>query len=204
MDKCSSSWTCKSKFAVAFDHGKPVIVRAFAFAELVCQPLSIASVLAAVAIAILRRSGVWTPSAVVTGWLVPIFVSAAVGYLTNWIAITMLFEPNERIWRHWLPWVTLGMILSDISDSFVYHRAISQPPGCKSLVVLRRGFCDLCRFRNFFPRKSVCLSVCLWYAIVVPVMGEDLARCRDEQISRAWNLQGALTSMCRCLMLTER
>ncbi len=195
---------CKSKFGIADDSGRLGIVRAFAFGEFVCQPVSIASVAVAVVFAILCRTGVWTLPEVITDWLVPVFVSVVVGYLTNWIAITMLFEPYDRTWRHWLPWVTLGMILSDISDSFVYHRAISQTPGCKSLVGLRRRFCDLCRFRNFFPRKSVCLCVCLWYAIVVPVMGEDLARCRDEQISRAWDLQGALTSMCRRLMLTER
>ena len=177
----------KSKLNIACDRRRPGIVRAFAFAELVCQPVSIVSVVVSIAFAVLRRTGLWTPPEVVTAWLVPVFVSAAVGYLTNWIA--MLFEPYERMWRHWLPWMTLGMILSDISDSFVYHGAISKTPGCKSLVGLRRGFCDLCRFR---------------YAIVVPVMGDDLARCRDEQISRAWNLQGALTSMCRRLMLTER
>ena len=108
MDECSCFRTCKSKFAVACDHGKPVIVRAFAFAELVCQPVSIVSVVVAIAFAVLRRTGLWTPPEVVTAWLVPIFVSAAVGYLTNWIAITMLFEPYERTWRHWLPWVTFG------------------------------------------------------------------------------------------------
>ena len=108
MEKCPSSRTGKSKFAIAFDPGKPGIVRAFALAELVCQPLSMASVLASVIIAILRRSGIWTPPPAVSVWLVPIFVAAAVGYLTNWIAITMLFEPYERTWRHWLPWVTLG------------------------------------------------------------------------------------------------
>lgn len=98
----------KSKFDIACDSGRPGIVRAFALAELVCQPVSIASVVAALVLAILRRTGVWTPPAVVADWLVPIFVSAAVGYHTNWIAITMLFEPYERTWRHWLPWVTFG------------------------------------------------------------------------------------------------
>ena len=108
MDECSCFRTCKSKVAVAFDHGKPVIVRAFAFAELVCKPVSIVSVVVAIVFAVLRRTGLWTPPEVVTAWLVPIFVSAAVGYLTNWIAITMLFEPYEHTWRHWLPWVTFG------------------------------------------------------------------------------------------------
>ena len=98
----------KSKLDIACDRRRPGIVRAFAFAELVCQPVSIVSVAVAIAFAVLRRTGLWTPPEVVTDWLVPIFVSAAVGYLTNWIAITMLFEPYERTWRHWLPWVTFG------------------------------------------------------------------------------------------------
>ena len=98
----------KSKWGIACDRKRPGLVRAFAFAELVCQPVSILSVAAAVVLAVLRRTGLWTPPEVVTAWLVPVFVSAAVGYLTNWIAITMLFEPYERTWRHWLPWVTFG------------------------------------------------------------------------------------------------
>ena len=98
----------KSKWDIACDRKRPGLVRAFAFAELVCQPVSILSVAAAVVLAVLRRTGLWTPPEVVTAWLVPVFVSAAVGYLTNWIAITMLFEPYERTWRHWLPWVTFG------------------------------------------------------------------------------------------------
>lgn len=98
----------KSKWDIACDRKRPGLVRAFAFAELVCQPVSLLSIFAAFVLAVLRRTGLWTPPEVVTAWLVPVFVSAAVGYLTNWIAITMLFQPYERTWRHWLPWVTFG------------------------------------------------------------------------------------------------
>ena len=98
----------RTKFAIACDSGRPRIVRFFACAELVCQPISIMSVMAAIVLAFLRHFGVWTPPPVVSIWIIPILVAAAVGYLTNWIAITMLFEPYERTWRHWLPWVTLG------------------------------------------------------------------------------------------------
>ena len=98
----------KSKLNIACDRKRPGLVRAFAFAELVCQPVGIATVAVAMLFAILRLTGVWVPPVVVTDWLVPIFVSAAVGCFTNWIAITMLFEPYERTWRHWLSWVTFG------------------------------------------------------------------------------------------------
>lgn len=99
----------RTKFAIARDRGRPGAIRFFAVAELVCQPASFLSVAAVVALAFLRRTGVWTPPAAASAWVVPVLVSAAVGYLTNWIAITMLFEPYERTWRHWLPWATLGL-----------------------------------------------------------------------------------------------
>lgn len=41
----------------------------------------------------LRRTGVIAFPAVVTGWILPIFTGAAVGYLTNWLAIQLLFRP---------------------------------------------------------------------------------------------------------------
>lgn len=99
----------KTKFGIACDRKQPRTTRFFAVAELVCQPVSFLSVVAVVAFAILRRTGVWTPPPAVSRWVVPVLVAAAVGYLTNWIAITMLFQPYERTWRHWLPWATLGL-----------------------------------------------------------------------------------------------
>ena len=51
----------KSKLNIACDRRRPGIVRAFAFAELVCQPVSIVSVAVAIAFAVLRRTGLWTP-----------------------------------------------------------------------------------------------------------------------------------------------
>ena len=102
-----SDWS--AKLTIARDHGRPGMVRAFAVVELVCQPVSITTIAGGVALAVLRRAGIWTPPEAVSTWAIPILVSAAVGYLTNWIAITMLFEPYERTWRHWLPWVTLGV-----------------------------------------------------------------------------------------------
>ena len=34
---------------------------------------------------------------VVTGWIVPVFTAAAVGYLTNWLAIQLLFRPYREV-----------------------------------------------------------------------------------------------------------
>ncbi len=98
----------RTKLSIARDRNCPGLTRAFAVAEMVCEPVSLFTIVGVVILVILRGTGVWTPPVLVAKWLVPVLVSAAVGYGTNYIAITMLFEPYERTWRHWLPWVTLG------------------------------------------------------------------------------------------------
>ena len=54
------------KLGIACDGRLPVHVRAFAVAELVCQPVSILSVAAVVVLSVLRYAGIWTPSPVVS------------------------------------------------------------------------------------------------------------------------------------------
>ncbi len=98
----------RTKFAVARDRTKPRLTRAFALAEVFCEPVSLFTILGAVVLAVLRGTGVWEPPPAVAKCIVPVLVSAAVGYGTNYIAITMLFEPYDKTWKHWLPWVTLG------------------------------------------------------------------------------------------------
>ena len=97
-----------AKFDIARDRKRPRMTRFFAVGELVCFPVSLLSIATVIVLGVLRRTGIWTPPQDVSTWALPILISAAVGYLTNWIAVTMLFEPYERTWRHWLPWVTLG------------------------------------------------------------------------------------------------
>lgn len=98
----------RTKFDIARNSGCPRIVRIFAVAEMVCLPVSLVAILLAIVLPLMRHFALWNPPTTVSVWVLPIFVSAAIGYLTNWIAITMLFEPYERTWRHWLVWVTFG------------------------------------------------------------------------------------------------
>lgn len=97
-----------TKLSIVRDRRRPGSVRAFAAAEMFCAPASLLTILGVVVLAVLRHFGIWELPPFLTKWLVPVLVSAAVGYGTNWIAITMLFEPYEPTWRHWLPWATLG------------------------------------------------------------------------------------------------
>ena len=99
----------RTKFDIARDRNRPGLTRAFAVMEMLCEPVSLFTVAGAVVLAILRGAGVWTPPRMVASWIAPILVSAAVGYGTNYIAITMLFEPYAQTWRHWLPWATFGL-----------------------------------------------------------------------------------------------
>ena len=51
-------------------------------------------------------------------WVFPILVAAAVGYLTNFIAIEMLFKPYERTGFHWLRLLSLGLWLGSCFSKF--------------------------------------------------------------------------------------
>jgi len=42
---------------------------------------------------VLRRTGLAEFPAAVTGWIMPVLTAASVGYLTNWLAIQLLFRP---------------------------------------------------------------------------------------------------------------
>lgn len=59
--------------------------------------ISVFSLVAALTCGVLRRTGFVEFPAVVTGWIIPVFTAAAVGYLTNWLAIQLLFRPYEPV-----------------------------------------------------------------------------------------------------------
>ena len=95
-----------TKLRIAFDRQLPAETRAFAALECLFQPVSFATLLAAVAFAVASRFGHPMPAGLAR--VFPILLSAAVGYLTNWIAIEMLFKPYKRTWRHPFAWLTGG------------------------------------------------------------------------------------------------
>ena len=79
------------------------LTRWFAYGELVCFPISV-GVVGAVAVhsllvlltPALAKIGVSMPILVaLPSWFTAIFVSAAIGYLTNYIAIQMLYYPVD-------------------------------------------------------------------------------------------------------------
>ena len=95
-----------TKLRMAFDRTLPGEARAFAFCECVFQPISFATLLAAGGFAVASRFGAGMPQCLAK--VFPVLLSAAVGYLTNWIAIEMLFKPYQRTWHHPFAWLTGG------------------------------------------------------------------------------------------------
>ena len=70
---------------------------AMEIANAVCLRLSAFFLAAALGCGIVRRTGLWEPPAVVSVWILPVATAAAVGYITNWLAIQLLFRPYKKM-----------------------------------------------------------------------------------------------------------
>lgn len=96
----------KKRWELIIDRQEKVEKRLFAFLELIFFPLSLLTILI-LGIQILFQKYIpfphwWTSK------VLPVLLSASVGYLTNWIAIEMLFKPFEKTWKHLFPILSMG------------------------------------------------------------------------------------------------
>jgi len=82
--------------------------RFFAWGELICFPLSLAAIVLLVLTILAKMAGLGAPSAW-TRYALPMLLAAAIGYLTNYIAVRMLFQPYRATDQHWLRWITFGL-----------------------------------------------------------------------------------------------
>ena len=91
------------RWAIVRDRGKGTSARCFAAAEIVLLPLSFVTFVYVLVSAALTLFGLdaasWLPTWF-SKWMLPVLVAAAIGYVTNWLAILMLFRPYER--KRWL------------------------------------------------------------------------------------------------------
>ena len=91
------------RWATIRDPEKGMAARVFAFAELVLLPFSFVTVGYVVANAVLRYFGIDLSQAL-PAWLskriLTVLIAAAIGYVTNWLAILMLFRPYQE--HKWL------------------------------------------------------------------------------------------------------
>lgn len=91
------------RWAIIRNPQKGMAARGFALAELVLLPLSFVTFGYVVAEVVLGRFGVGLARYMplwLSKWALPVLVAAAIGYITNWLAILMLFKPYER--HKWL------------------------------------------------------------------------------------------------------
>ena len=87
--------------------GQATEQRVFAVLEAICKPVSFLALGGALLFGLLRWNGIELP-VVLIDYVMPILLSAAIGYLTNWVAIEMLFRPYEKTLRHPFALLTLG------------------------------------------------------------------------------------------------
>ena len=95
-----------SRWAILTDKNIDGERRIFAGMELFCFPASFLTLLCLLAHIVIIRCGVSLPDW--TSPLLNVLLSAAIGYITNYIAIEMLFKPYEPDGWHPLSIVTLG------------------------------------------------------------------------------------------------
>lgn len=83
--------------------------RSFAILQMILQPVSFLTILLIIVRVACRCSEISLPLPDgLEHWGIPILVAGAVGYLTNWVAIEMLFKPYAPTWRHGFAWITFG------------------------------------------------------------------------------------------------
>ena len=91
------------RWALVRSREKGMTARCFAAAEIVLLPLSFVTFAYVLVAAALSLFGVDVASRLpgwFAKWMLPVLVAAAIGYVTNWLAILMLFRPYER--QRWL------------------------------------------------------------------------------------------------------
>lgn len=99
---------------------------------------SMAALAAALVCGVLRRTGAAEFPTAVRVWLLPVFTAAAVGYLTNWLAIQLLFRPYRPV--KWLGGLQ-GMIPKrqpDLADTLAEQIPANLMPADRIAFQIRR------------------------------------------------------------------
>jgi len=90
------------------DKNADVEHRVCSLLEFICMPVSMLTVLCIFLQCVIEKSGLYTFPAWWTNYAIRILASAAIGYLTNWVAIEMLFKPFDEDKWHPFSIMTLG------------------------------------------------------------------------------------------------
>ncbi len=97
----------RSRWRILTTSGRGAERKVFAALELFCFPASVLTLFGLLPAQIAAsRCGVETPVWAVR--LLTVMLAAALGYITNYIALEMLFKPYRRTLRHPLAWLSFG------------------------------------------------------------------------------------------------
>ena len=94
----------KSRLSIIGDRDKGGEQRVFAALELFCLPVSFFTLFVLMPLRVAYPE--WFQGVGLK--VLAVLISAAVGYITNFIAIEMLFKPYQKTWRHPFAWITGG------------------------------------------------------------------------------------------------
>lgn len=103
MNEKENKFGFRLRWALVRSREKGMAARCFAAAEIVLLPLSFVTFAYVLVAAAFSLFGVDVASLLpgwFAKWMLPVLVAAAIGYVTNWLAILMLFRPYER--QRWL------------------------------------------------------------------------------------------------------
>lgn len=96
----------KKLYLLSLNKQRPLTYRLFSLLEIICILASSATILVLFFVVSLKFAGIAIPNYI--NIVLPFLLSGAVGYLTNFIAVKMLFEPYEKSNKHWIKYLTLG------------------------------------------------------------------------------------------------
>ncbi len=104
--ECYTGWL--SRWGIARDRSADKGRRTCALLEFLCFPVSLLTILCIFIQFSVEKSGLYVFPAWWTTYAMRILSSAAIGYLTNWIAIEMLFKPFHEDKYHFFSFITFG------------------------------------------------------------------------------------------------
>ncbi len=105
--RIASRW--RHLYRIAANPALPPKRRFFAGSELFCLPFSLLALALLPVVTLLRLLTDWTPPDGLINGVMPVAAMAGIGYLTNYLAIKMLFEPYYQREFHLLKLLTGGL-----------------------------------------------------------------------------------------------
>lgn len=152
----------RKRFGILIDAKQPREKRVFAGMELFCFPVSLIT-LALLPVLCLNRFWWHVQLPSIIDVAVKILVAAATGYITNFIAVEMLFKPYNRSRRHLFSWITCGYWSQGLIPRNKDNLGLQLGKEAELLVPPEKIASDLCGMaKRFLESKENITRVEVW------------------------------------------